>query len=85
MSQRRVVISGMGIVSPVGNDLSSAWDAIVNGRSGIGPLTSFDASAYATRIVGGFSSPIDAEIVGRDIYVLEYGGKQSLWRVRMPQ
>ena len=39
----------------------------------------------ATRIVGGFSSPIDAEIVGRDIYVLEYGGKQSLWRVRMPQ
>ncbi len=52
MSQRRVVITGMGIVSPVGNDLSSAWDAIVNGRSGIGPLTSFDASAYATRIVG---------------------------------
>lgn len=39
----------------------------------------------ATRTVGGFNHPIDAEIVGRDIDVLEYGGKQSLWRVRMPQ
>lgn len=39
----------------------------------------------ATRIVGGFNNPIDAEIVGNDIYVLEYGGQQSLWRVHMPQ
>jgi 3-oxoacyl-[acyl-carrier-protein] synthase II len=52
MSKRRIVITGMGIVSPVGNDLQSAWDNIRNGRSGIGPITSFDASAYATRIAG---------------------------------
>jgi 3-oxoacyl-[acyl-carrier-protein] synthase II len=52
MSKRRVVITGMGIVSPVGNDLGTAWDNIRNGRSGIGPITSFDASAYATRIAG---------------------------------
>lgn len=52
MSHRRVVVTGMGIVSPVGNDLASAWDSIVNGRSGIGPLTHFDASAFATRIAG---------------------------------
>lgn len=52
MPKRRVVITGMGIVSPVGNDLASAWDNIVNGRSGIGPITSFDASAFATRIAG---------------------------------
>jgi 3-oxoacyl-[acyl-carrier-protein] synthase II len=52
MSKRRVVVTGMGIVSPVGNDLASAWDNIANGRSGIGPITSFDASAYATRIAG---------------------------------
>src|SRR5690606_9893650 len=52
MSQRRVVVTGMGMVSPLGNDLASSWDGIVNGRSGIGPVTHFDASAYATRIAG---------------------------------
>jgi 3-oxoacyl-[acyl-carrier-protein] synthase II len=52
MNSRRVVITGMGIVSPVGNTLATAWDNIVNGRSGIGPITHFDASAFATRISG---------------------------------
>ena len=52
MSKRRVVVTGMGIVSPLGNDLASSWDAIVNGRSGIGPVTHFDASAFPTRIAG---------------------------------
>ena len=52
MSKRRVVITGMGIVSPVGNDLTTAWDNIRNGRSGIGPITSFDPALYATRIAG---------------------------------
>lgn len=52
MSKRRVVVTGMGIVSPVGNTLESAWDSIVNGRSGIGPLTHFDATHFATRIAG---------------------------------
>lgn len=52
MSQRRVVITGMGIVSPVGNTLAEAWDSVRNGRSGIGPVTLFDTSAYPTRIAG---------------------------------
>jgi 3-oxoacyl-[acyl-carrier-protein] synthase II len=52
MSKRRVVVTGMGILSPVGNDLDSSWDGIVNGRSGIGPITHFDASAFPTRIAG---------------------------------
>lgn len=52
MSKRRVVVTGMGIVSPVGNDLASSWDAIINGRSGIGPITSFDTSGFSTRIAG---------------------------------
>jgi 3-oxoacyl-[acyl-carrier-protein] synthase II len=42
----------MGIISPVGNDLASAWDRVVKGISGIVPVTHFDASAYATRIAG---------------------------------
>jgi 3-oxoacyl-[acyl-carrier-protein] synthase II len=52
MSQRRVVVTGLGIVSPVGNDVPTAWDNIINGRSGIGPVTLFDATAFPTRIVG---------------------------------
>ena len=52
MSKRRVVVTGMGIVSPLGNDLASNWDGIVNGRSGIGPVAGFDASTYPTRIAG---------------------------------
>ena len=52
MSKRRVVITGLGILSPLGNDLASSWDGVVNGRSGIGPITHFDTSAFATRIGG---------------------------------
>jgi 3-oxoacyl-[acyl-carrier-protein] synthase II len=52
MSKRRVVITGLGILSPLGNDLASSWDGIVSGRSGIGPITHFDASGFATRIAG---------------------------------
>ncbi|RPE81263.1 beta-ketoacyl-ACP synthase II [Vulcaniibacterium tengchongense] len=52
MSKRRVVVTGLGIVSPLGNDLASTWDGIVNGRSGIGPITLFDASGFTTRIAG---------------------------------
>ncbi len=52
MSTRRVVITGLGILSPLGNDLASNWAAIKAGRSGIGPITHFDASAFATRIAG---------------------------------
>lgn len=51
-STRRVVVTGLGIVSPVGNDIPTAWKQVVEGRSGIGPITHFDASAFATRIAG---------------------------------
>lgn len=52
MSKRRVVITGLGILSPLGADLASSWDGVVSGRSGIGPITHFDASAFPTRIAG---------------------------------
>jgi 3-oxoacyl-[acyl-carrier-protein] synthase II len=52
MSKRRVVITGMGILSPVGNDVATAWKNVVEGNSGIGPVTDFDPSAYKTRIAG---------------------------------
>ncbi len=51
-SARRVVVTGLGIVSPVGNTIPTAWDNILAGRSGIGPITNFDAAAFATRFAG---------------------------------
>ncbi|TVO53312.1 beta-ketoacyl-ACP synthase II [Denitromonas halophila] len=52
MTRRRVVVTGLGIVSPVGNTIPDAWDNIVNGRSGITEITRFDASAFPVRIAG---------------------------------
>ncbi|HWK62444.1 MAG TPA: beta-ketoacyl-ACP synthase II [Eoetvoesiella sp.] len=50
--KRRVVITGLGIVSPVGNNIESAWDNIVNGRSGIGRITRFDPTPFNAQIAG---------------------------------
>jgi 3-oxoacyl-[acyl-carrier-protein] synthase II len=68
MTRRRVVVTGMGIVSPVGIGLAAAWDSIRNARSGVGPITRFDSSTFPTRIaaevkdfdVGKYLSPKEA-------------------------
>jgi 3-oxoacyl-[acyl-carrier-protein] synthase II len=52
MTRRRVVVTGIGIVSPVGTGVSRAWENLTAGRSGIGPITRFDASRLGSRIVG---------------------------------
>lgn len=52
LSRRRVVVTGLGIVSPVGNSVAQAWENITNGRSGIGRITRFDAQTFPTQIVG---------------------------------
>lgn len=52
MSKRRVVVTGLGIVCPVGNGVEQCWDNIVNGRSGIATITRFDAGILATRFAG---------------------------------
>jgi 3-oxoacyl-[acyl-carrier-protein] synthase II len=52
LSKRRVVVTGLGIVSPVGNDIATAWDSIVGGRSGIGPITRFEVSSFPTHFGG---------------------------------
>ncbi|WAW90229.1 beta-ketoacyl-ACP synthase II [Xanthomonas citri pv. malvacearum] len=49
---RRVVVTGMGMVSPLGNDLATSWDGIVHYCSGIGPITQIDASQFTTKIAG---------------------------------
>ncbi len=52
MVKRRVVVTGLGIVSPVGNTIESAWNAILAGRSGIRTIDTFDASAFSARFAG---------------------------------
>ncbi len=52
MSRRRVVVTGLGLVSPVGNGVEESWSALLAGKSGIGPITQFDASTFPTRIAG---------------------------------
>ena len=68
MSSRRVVVTGLGLISPVGNTVDAGWNAVCNGHSGIGPITEFDVSGLGTRIAG--------EI--RDFEVTDYiSGKEA--------
>ena len=50
--KNKVVVTGLGIVSPVGNDAASFWNSLKEGKSGVGPLLTFDVSAYDSRIAG---------------------------------
>ena len=52
MSKRRVVVTGLGAVSPVGLSAEASWESVVNGRSGIGPIEVFDVSEFSSRIGG---------------------------------
>jgi len=52
MSRRRVVVTGLGLISPVGNTVAEGWQNLVAGRTGIANITKFDASAYACRFAG---------------------------------
>lgn len=60
MSKRRVVITGLGIVSPVGSAVDTAWRNVLEGKSGIGPVTRFDVSAFPVRF-GGAVADFEAE------------------------
>lgn len=61
--KRRVVITGMGTITPIGNNLAQTWDGVINGRSGTGQITIFDATRFPVRIAGevkGFDPDLDA-------------------------
>ncbi|OIQ86106.1 3-oxoacyl-[acyl-carrier-protein] synthase 2 [mine drainage metagenome] len=87
MSKRRVVVTGLGIVSPVGIGVQDAWSNIVAGRSGITNITRFDASAFASQVAGevkGFDatqyiSPKDARRM--DVFI-QYGLVAGMEAVR---
>ena len=52
LAKRRVVVTGLGIVSPVGNDLKSSWGNIISGKSGISLITDFDTTDQAVKFAG---------------------------------
>lgn len=52
MHDRRVVVTGLGAITPIGNDIQSFWNGLSAGKSGIGPVTRFDASEFTARIAG---------------------------------
>lgn len=78
MSKRRVVVTGLGVVSPVGIGVKTAWDNLIAGKSGISQITKFDASAFASTIAGevkGFNAEdfIPAKDARRMDTFIQYG------------
>jgi len=78
MTRRRVVVTGLGIVSPVGSDLATAWSNLLKGYSGIKPITAYDCSSYPTRFAGiveGFDAGqwMGAKEVRRNDPFIHYG------------
>ncbi len=86
MSKRRVVVTGLGIVCPVGNDVASAWDGILCGKSGMAAVTAFDVSAYATQFsaavkdfdITGYMTPKDARKMDEFIHYGMAAGIQAI-------
>ena len=73
--QHRVVVTGLGAITPLGNSVDQFWRALLEGKSGVGPVTRFDVSAYTTRIA--------AEVVGFD--GLQYFDKKDVKRTDLAQ
>ena len=56
MSNRRVVVTGLGLITPLGNDVNTSWEALKNGESGIRPLEHFDVGAFSTQFGGAINN-----------------------------
>jgi len=73
MTRRRVVVTGLGCISPVGNTVADAWSKLLAGQSGIGLITKFDASAFACKIAGEVKDfDLDAYINGKDARTMDH-------------
>src|SRR5437762_12788259 len=87
MAERRVVITGMGVVTPVGNDLETFWPNLRNGVSGIRTIDAFDTSGYDCKIGGQvrdfdpnpfFNNPTDAQRTDRVTHLSIAAAKKSM-------
>jgi 3-oxoacyl-[acyl-carrier-protein] synthase II len=84
---RRVVVTGMGAVTPLGNDVATTWAAMLEGRSGIGPITIFDPSRVASKIAGeirGFDATevMDRKEVRRNDRYIHYAWASAIEALR---
>jgi 3-oxoacyl-[acyl-carrier-protein] synthase II len=75
---RRVVVTGLGVISPVGNDKQTAWDNLIRGKSGLGEITRFDVSRYEAKVAGEVKDFVptewlDAKAIRRTEISLQYG------------
>jgi 3-oxoacyl-[acyl-carrier-protein] synthase II len=86
LSRRRVVVTGLGIVCPIGNTVAEAWSSVLAGKSGIGRITHFDASPLSSQIAGevknfevaAYLSPKEARRMDRFIHLGIAAGVQAL-------
>ena len=67
MSKRRVAITGIGLVTPVGNDVAATWAALLGGRSGGAEITNFDARGFPVRIAAEVKNFSDDMIENRKL------------------
>jgi 3-oxoacyl-[acyl-carrier-protein] synthase II len=72
--RRRVAITGVGLVTPVGNDVATTWSALLEGRSGVAPISIFDASGFSTRIAAEVKD-FDAAALGADRKLLKFANR----------
>ena len=77
MTNRRVVVTGLGLVSPVGNDVHSSWNNIIQGQSGVKPITAFDVADFETKFAAtveiDIESILDKKEVRRTDTFIQYG------------
>ncbi len=86
MSRRRVVVTGLGIVCPIGNAVAEAWSSVLAGKSGISRITRFDAAALSSQIAGevknfdvaAYLSPKEARRMDRFIHLGLAAGVQAI-------
>lgn len=78
--RRRVVVTGLGVINPLGHDVSTMWKALLNSQSGVGPITVFDASGYPTTIAAEVKN-WDVSMVGEDPAVWNYRGRHTRFAV----
>jgi len=77
VAKRRVVVTGLGMLTPLGNDVESTWQGLLNGKSGIQTITHFDTSSFGTKFAGllndfdasAYMSPKDAKKMDLSTYL----------------
>src|SRR4051794_33883149 len=83
---RRVVVTGMGALTPLGNDLATTWEGLVAGRSGVGRITQFDATGFEVQIGGelkdftasGYISPKEQRHMDRSVQIALVAARQAV-------